>query len=102
MLHFPATSARLIFAAAGAVFVVDEVVDATTLELSTAALSFLAQAAMTNAQQASAERVMRGDANMWPPRWMGATQTGRSTASRTYGHLWSAASISAPLRCSDL
>jgi hypothetical protein len=64
MFHFPATSARLIGVGAELLFVVDAVVDATTLELSTAAFSFFAHAAMTNAQQASTERVMRGNANM--------------------------------------
>ena len=51
-------------AGAGAALVVDAVVDAELLLVSTAALSFLAQAAMRNAEQASVERVMRYDANM--------------------------------------
>jgi hypothetical protein len=64
MFHFPATSARLIFADAGAALVVEAVVDAVVLLVSTAAFSFLAQAAMRNAEQASAGRVMRCNANM--------------------------------------
>jgi hypothetical protein len=64
MFHLPATSARLMGVAAGADIVVEEVVDAATEEESTAALSFLAQAAMTIAQQARAGCVMRWGANM--------------------------------------
>jgi hypothetical protein len=44
--------------------VVDEVDDAEELLVSTAALSFLAHAAMRKTVQASAGRVMRYDANM--------------------------------------
>ncbi len=65
MFHLPATSAR--FTAPDVEVVVLAVEDAIAEEVSTAAFSFLAQAARTAAQQQSAMPVVRLTVSMEPP-----------------------------------
>ena len=69
MSHFPATSARLMAAGAGAGVAVVEVVveDAIALEVSTVASFFFAHPASTATMQQLAMRVVRCSVGMGPP-----------------------------------